>query len=648
MLRNTVLSALITAASASSAISVKELFHITIDPGNFVDTATTIDTSGRPSFLLGSGGVPPSSVFSYDLTGQLRWNFYNMSAGNDDKNFEVTTARHCESAGKGAGAVDVFVTENDVFNDASFTVFGLSSVSTSAEPIWTLHFANCDSQDGGFTVKSSDTGARIVVQCTRSRTATIFGVNAQTGVVDWQYNTTNPVSGTDTSAEISANGKFVLFSDAYSPDSGNNATILFGDTGLVRDSSIPLPYYSTFSAISDSGNYVAIADEIAVNVYKWSAKKNTYELSYVLPPPQGILVDQLLDITMSTGSDKQEMIVALYSGDTPSLVAVGIWSLIDATLQSSWSRLGTSGNDLSADGEYVVAALEDGAVLLKRGINNEIFNFTSDVMFSSSVNVVRSSSGTSDTVFFAACGGSNGAGGGNTGDAYAYEVDVPDNLFTSKNEKCLGEFNGQPLEEVCFTTLLNSTTTDGLSVREYSSSLAASTKLVSFNVTSLYPDATYDAALTFATFGVIEYFLGGFNKQKKNLLDARTVPFLLLPPTAGGFVGRMALAPSKFPSAMSKVPEPLDNVTIVSLDTQPLLLAVQRHVSKTAGPTGSQFAANCEQAVLAITAGALPGYSIDSTSPFAEGVYAFYYGRDAPSGGPFVSECWLGIVKSGL
>jgi hypothetical protein len=348
----------------------------------------------------------------------------------------------------------------------------------------------------------------------------------------------------------------------------------------------------------------------------------------------------------------EDALVALYNAGNPSIVAVGIWSLIDATLQSSWSRSGTSGNDLSADGKYVVAALNDGAVLLKRGFNDEIFNFTADDMFSSSVNVVRSSSGTSDTVFLAVAGGSNGAGGGNTGDAFAYEIDVPDDLSTlsTLNSKdastpCFGEFNGQPLEEVCYTTLLNSSTTPGLSVREYTTSLAASTKLVSFNVTSLYPDATYDAALTFATFGVIEYFLGGFNKQKKNLLDARTVPFLLLPPTANGYVGRMALAPSKFPSAMSKVPEPLDNVTIVPLDTQPLLLAVQRHVSTTSGPTGSQFAANCEKAVTAIAGGALPGYSIDSTSSFAKGVFAFYYGRDAPQSGPFVTECWIGIVK---
>jgi len=637
--------------NAASAISVKKLFHITTDPGNFIDAATTVDVSGEPIFLFGSSGVSPTSASAYDMSGQLRWSFYNKSAGNDVKDYETTAARHCESSGKGAGAVDVFVKESDEFNDASFTVFGLSSAASSADPIWTLKFHDCNSQDGGFTVKTSDTGLRIVVQCTSSFKASIFGVNGQTGEIDWQYNTTNPVSGTDTSAQISANGKFVLFADAYSPDSGNNATILFGETGQVRDSSIPLPYYTTNSAISDSGNYVAVADEIAVNVYKWSTKKNTYELSYVLPPPIGIAVDQLEDIVMSTGSDKEEMIVALYNSDSPSIVAVGIWSLIDATLQSSWSRTGTSGNELSADGEYVVAALNDGAVLLKRGINDEIFNFTADVMFSTSVNVIRSASGTSDTVYFAVTGGNNGAGGENTGDAFAYEVDVPDDLSTSNIDAvspCYGEFNGQKFEEVCYTTLLNSSTTDGLSVREYSASLAASTKLVSFNVSSLYPDATYDAALTFATFGIIEYFLGGFNVQKKNLLDARTVPFLLLPPKAGGYVGHMALAPSKFPSAKSKVPEPLDNVTIISLDTQPLLLAVQRHVSTTAGPSGSEFAVNCEQAVTAIAGGALPGYSIDSTSSFAKGAYAFYYGRDAPQDGPFVSECWLGVVKKGI
>ena len=374
-------------------------------------------------------------------------------------------------------------------------------------------------------------------------------------------------------------------------------------------------------------------------MYKWSASRGAYKLAYVLPPPAGAAVDSISDVTMSTGRDSDEMIVALYEGFTPTKrVVVGIWSLVDGQLQSNWLSNGSSSfGGLSADGEFAAVALEDGAALLKRGSNEEVFRFTADVMFAVSINVVPSPSG--DTVFLAAAGGNNGAGP-NTGDAYAYEISVP----KAAPAPCFGTFNGDtPLEEVCYTTLLNSTTAKGLSLREYAASVAT---LVSYNVSELYPDASFDSALTLGGFGIIEYFLGGFNKPKKSILHARTVPFLLLPPgAAGGWAARMALAPSVYPSRAT-APAPLDNVTLVPLDqTQPLTLAVQR-ASTTEAPAGADFAALCEGAAAAVAKGALPGYSVDPASLFAAGVYALFYGRDAPQSGPFVSECWLGVQKS--
>jgi len=257
-------------------------------------------------------------------------------------------------------------------------------------------------------------------------------------------------------------------------------------------------------------------------------------------------------------------------------------------------------------------------------------------MFAVSINVVPSPSG--DTVFLAAAGGNNGAGP-NTGDAYAYEISVP----KAAPAPCFGTFNGDtPLEEVCYTTLLNSTTAKGLSLREYAASVAT---LVSYNERAV-PRRQLRQRAHARGLRPIEYFLGGFNKPKKSILHARTVPFLLLPPgAAGGWAARMALAPSVYPSR-AKAPAPLDNVTLVPLDqTQPLTLAVQR-ASTTEAPAGADFAALCEGAAAAVEKGALPGYSVDPASPFAAGVYALFYGRDAPQSGPFVSECWLGVQKS--
>jgi len=179
-------------------------------------------------------------------------------------------------------------------------------------------------------------------------------------------------------------------------------------------------------------------------------------------------------------------------------------------------------------------------------------------------------------------------------------------------------------------------------VREYPAATVAAARLVSYNVSQMYPVSDFDVALPLGGFGVIEYFLGGFNRKKENLLDARTVPFMMLPPAAaGGWVARMALAPSKFPGG-SKVPEPLDNVTIVPLGAGALTLAVQSFEWVDA-PTGAELDALCTDAKRAVGKGALPGYGVDAASPFAAGIYALYYGR---STGPFFAECWLGVAKS--
>jgi hypothetical protein len=652
------------ASSASAGVTSKRLVNVHVDPGNFVSCATTVDASGEPSFAFSSGNIAPASASVYDSSGKQRWAFFNTS--KDTKEYQVAAARHCESGGEGAGPVDVWVTENDVFNNAGFSVFGLSSSAASATPVWTLRFPDTNPDDGGFSVVASDRGDRIVVQYLRQLTpsdgvAVAVGVNGQTGAVEWTYNTTNPDSSYCVKASISANGAWVLFVDCEGPDSLNNATVLVGATGEVRDSSVRLPYYFPASAISDSGDYIAVIDDIAVNVYAWNSTRGAYELAYVLAPPPGVAVNEVIDVVMSTGPDNDESIAAMYSNDEPFTIVVGIWSLVDAALQTSWSRVGArTDGGLSADGAYVAAALEDGVVLLKRGANDPVFNFSADLMFDVSVNVVRAPGGASDTVYLAAAGGNNDAGGkGNTGDAYGYEIDVPDTVArahagaadaaaaAAAAAPCMGTFNGQPLEAVCFATLLNSSTTKGLSVRAYAPAAAAATTLVSYNVSALFPSSPFDDALTLAGFGVIEYLLGGFNQPHENLLDARTVPFLLLPPGApGGWVGRMALAPSKFP-ARAMAPAPLSNVSLVALSAQPLTLAVLRE--STTGeqpPTGAQLAALCARTVSAVAAGALPGFGVDAASPFATGAFALYYGRrDAPSGGPYDAECWVGVVK---
>jgi hypothetical protein len=73
---------------------------------------------------------------------------------------------------------------------------------------------------------------------------------------------------------------------------------------------------------------------------------------------------------------------------------------------------------------------------------------------------------------------------------------------------------------------------------------------------------------------------------------------------------------------------------------------VQRLATSSAAPTGAQLEALCAGATTAIGAGALPSFTVDKKSPFASGVYALFYGRDAPQGSTFVAECWIGVTAA--
>jgi hypothetical protein len=122
-------------AAAGAGVTSKQLVNVHTNPGNFDDVALTIDATGAPAFVFGSD-IPPASAVVYDRSGQLRWSFFNASAGDADKVFQVTAARHCESGGLGAGPVDLWVTENDVFNDTGFSVFGLATSAAAATPVF--------------------------------------------------------------------------------------------------------------------------------------------------------------------------------------------------------------------------------------------------------------------------------------------------------------------------------------------------------------------------------------------------------------------------------------------------------------------------------------------------------------------------------
>lgn len=93
------LAPLAAGAKGGAGVSSRLVLHVRLDPGNYIDAATTVDASGAPAFIFGTGDVPPCAATSYSGAGQLRWSFFNKSEGKSIKLFETTAARHCESGG---------------------------------------------------------------------------------------------------------------------------------------------------------------------------------------------------------------------------------------------------------------------------------------------------------------------------------------------------------------------------------------------------------------------------------------------------------------------------------------------------------------------------------------------------------------------
>ena len=206
---------------------------------------------------------------------------------------------------------------------------------------------------------------------------------------------------------------------------------------------------------------------------------------------------------------------------------------------------------------------------------------------------------------------------------------------------CYGKLNFTfPFEEVCYKTVFNGT--NGLSLREYDGA-ELETTLITNNASSSI--TTYQEALTLTTFYVIEYLVGEFNVQNKSLLNARTVPLVLRPPTAENneWLSFMALAPSKFPPK-SNPPKPTEHsgVVLKPLGSSPVTLAVLR-ADLTQDPQPSDFDTLCKKLEAGVKS-QLPAWKIDSSSPFTFS-HARYY-TEIFFGSYWTCECWAAVSKA--
>ena len=205
---------------------------------------------------------------------------------------------------------------------------------------------------------------------------------------------------------------------------------------------------------------------------------------------------------------------------------------------------------------------------------------------------------------------------------------------------CSASFNNATqLETPCYKVVHQATTKDGLplELRRYSGSeaiVAASNASAEITV--------YQEALTMTAYYLIEYLKGPGNVQNKSLLTSRTVPLTLHPPTPSRnfWLGRMALAPSKWP-AHSTPPAPVKNelLDIAPLGKGTFLLAsVRKQYQET--PQPSDFDALC--ATLTSNLGLL-GATLDPSSIYSP-AHAYYFGFE--NLGADDAECWLGVTAA--
>ena len=210
---------------------------------------------------------------------------------------------------------------------------------------------------------------------------------------------------------------------------------------------------------------------------------------------------------------------------------------------------------------------------------------------------------------------------------------------------CYGRLNDTArFEEVCFTVLKNGT--GGLSLREYRGASALAT-LVEYEVGSA-ATVNYQEALINTTAAVIAYFAGEGNELNASLLAARTVPFVLRPPTPthNFWTSHLALAPSQFPPGGSpSPPDPVvGGVSLTPLGVQgvAVTLAVQRKVQAPLFPEPSDFYALCAKLEAGIET-QLPGWAVDEASPYTP-AHARFWTEEFFSG-PWTLECWMGVKK---
>jgi hypothetical protein len=188
-------------------------------------------------------------------------------------------------------------------------------------------------------------------------------------------------------------------------------------------------------------------------------------------------------------------------------------------------------------------------------------------------------------------------------------------------------------ESLCYEEVVP-TNPSGITIRNYQGDFPNST-LARGGGNGGYPNGLQSAIAE-----VINY-LSGANDDSENILFARTVPFLIVPPGSGGggspyWSASLEISPTQFPDNFL-IPRPNTNtgVSLSKVSDNLGLFAVFQF-----NTTGFPFIENIQEACGVIQNSTLPtGYAINATN-FWSPTYAFYNGQGAAN---YTSECWMAV-----
>ena len=184
-------------------------------------------------------------------------------------------------------------------------------------------------------------------------------------------------------------------------------------------------------------------------------------------------------------------------------------------------------------------------------------------------------------------------------------------------------------EALCYE-LVEPVNPSGVSIRQYKG--AHNSTLANGGGNGPYPSGAQNAIAT-----VLNYFSGA-NDDNENILTARTVPFLLVPPGSRSpyWAASLEVSPTQYPdSFLIPHPNPNTGVSLTSVNDELSLFAVFQY-----NTTGFPYIEYIQEACGVLQNATLPsGYAINTTN-FWTPTYAFYNGENDAE---YTSECWVAV-----